>query len=285
MASVWAVIVTYNPDKELLLQQYKSLNGQVEGIVYVKNSDEKIEINAVQARLLIIRNDSNIGLASAQNQGIEYAIQQGAEYVLLLDHDSIPAEDMVPALLDVLQSGNGSIAAVGPVIADGFSCISDENPFTFRYLFGGLIYKRVPVNSEVTDVPYIIASGTLFGAEIFHAVGPMMDALFIDGVDQEWCLRARSMGFRIVVTAKGLLYHQLGNGITHRILSHSPEREFYIIRNNILMMRLKHIPIGLKVRKLIASLYRVGWSFVSGKRQYFREGIRGYVQALRTKIR
>jgi rhamnosyltransferase len=77
----------------------------------------------------------------------------------------------------------------------------------------------------------------------------MEESLFIDQVDTEWCLRARSKGYRIFGVCGAVLEHRLGEtaqrvwtGRWRRLPRHKPFRYYYIFRNTILLCRRPYVP-------------------------------------------
>jgi rhamnosyltransferase len=76
------------------------------------------------------------------------------------------------------------------------------------------------------------------------AIGPFRDEFFIDYVDSEYCFRARAQGYRVLRTAKPLMSHTIGAPTRHDLLgkpkwttNHSPDRRYYIARNDTVMLR------------------------------------------------
>lgn len=108
--------------------------------------------------------------------------------------------------------------------------------------------------------------------------------MFIDNLDLEWCLRAKYYGYEIFASASAILNHRLGNGNKDKIKSHSPQREYYIIRNSIALTKMKHIPLGFRLRKLILSFLRICKSTIRCNRQYINAGITGLVDGFKTNF-
>jgi rhamnosyltransferase len=81
-----------------------------------------------------------------------------------------------------------------------------------------------------------------------RTVGPMMDALFIDSIDTEWCFRAKRLGLAVVGSNKATMAHELGERtirvpwLNRDVPEHSPGRLYYIMRNKLVLYRLKHTP-------------------------------------------
>ena len=92
--TICAVIVTYNPDAALP-DRLGMIVEQVGSVVIVDNGSEPPALDMLRSlppreNTQLIFNDENIGLASALNQGVERAREVGADWVLLLDHDTEP---------------------------------------------------------------------------------------------------------------------------------------------------------------------------------------------------
>ena len=94
----------------------------------------------------------------------------------------------------------------------------------------------------------VIASGSLIPVSTLEAVGDMEADLFIDLVDIEWGLRAKSQGYRNFISFSQVMAHTLGNGrisIFGKTISlHSPIRNYYSIRNSILLSQRRYIDIA-----------------------------------------
>lgn len=269
---VYAVIVTYNPDKILLESQRLAIERQVDKIVYIDNGSSD-DIISVTEKCILVRNYHNLGLGKAQNQGIQIAIKEGAEFVLLLDQDSIPSNDYVKSLLRIYDEIKDSIQVglIGPAIQSAYGDIASLG---YGVKINHLRLQKVLLK-RVTEVSYCIASGSLIPSYVFNRVGLIEEKLFIDGLDLEWCLRARTYGYAIIQTNTTSLLHRLGEGKDDRILSHSPAREYYIVRNSIWLSKQSYIPFGYRLRKKITPLVRLFISMIKGQKSYVVQQIRG----------
>jgi len=251
-----SVTVTYNPDIACLRNQLQSLGGQVDCCIIVDNGSLNIvEIEGLHKEFgfVLIKLQKNFGLAYAQNVGINHAIATiGADYLLLLDQDSILETDFIKNLLSVYQHNN-----VGILGASFYDPNSGEiYPGTS---YNGPFISRVPVK-EFSEVTFVIASGSFFSSDVFKKVGGMEEQLFVDYIDVEWSLRAKSMGYVVAMTNKAKMAHTIGDSrlkIFGRTISvHSALRRYYLVRNSFFMLRLHYVPFGYKLRELILNILR-----------------------------
>ncbi len=265
-ATVCAVIVTYFPDSGLLQELLASIAGQVEAVVIVDNTPSP-GAPGLEAMLAAtpplashtIRFGNNRGIAAAQNAGIAWAIERGYGYVLLFDHDSVPIADMVEKLrgtAEHLLSSGVAIAAVGPRYINPASerLARIQQIDTLRVHFS--LCPNQPTDAVVRcDV--LISSGTLIPVRTIEAIGDLEESLFIDGVDHEWCLRARERGYSCYVSCKAVMRHRLGTGAIRYWFGrwrfapiHSPARHYYMLRNALLLCRRPHVPFAWTMHQL-----------------------------------
>ncbi len=104
MVKVIAIVVTYHPDFSSLYSLLDSLRCQVDSILVVDNGSD-CDISTALVRYFGINFEvmplgQNLGIGAAQNRGIQWARNVKATHVVLFDHDSAPASDMVARLLD-----------------------------------------------------------------------------------------------------------------------------------------------------------------------------------------
>jgi rhamnosyltransferase len=242
---VCAVIVTYNPGSGVV-STYRSIVGQVSRIIIVDNGSDdatldvlrKLQFGQPEVTELIL-NRTNIGVASALNQGVERAVALGFPWVLTMDHDSVADPNMVENLIRCWTE-HPERNLVKIVAARYFDINSDFLPHF--PIYKGLWPKlRIFTPQEsVIETMDIITSGNLVRVDVFRDVGFFNEELFIDAVDIEFCMRLANAGYKIVVSRDALLKHQLGNATTGSILgrkiitlNHSPLRRYYIARNRI----------------------------------------------------
>jgi len=283
MSKTYAVIVTYNPDLPILERQILAVKDSV-GVIVVDNLSGNVAGVATMIAglgledLHLLRNDSNVGLAMAQNQGITKAKELGASHIIIFDQDSIPEPGMVDALLRAetqLLARGEKVGAVGPLTYDPLTLV--EYPIT-KYR-GPMIQRYHPVAGEITEATFIIASGSLIRMSVIDSVGGMLDKLFIDYIDVEWCYRAQARGFTVFVAADARMSHMIGDQrvkfFGRSISKHSPLRRYYLTRNSFLVLRLPHIPIGYKVREVTLNFARfVAFFYFSNERMKYLKYIR-----------
>jgi rhamnosyltransferase len=158
----------------------------------------------------VIRNGTNLGVATAINQGVARLTRMGVRFGLLFDQDSEPSKEHVlklPKVLSALADSGRRVAAVGPAYYD-----ERLGGIAHFVRFGMFHLKRIePVGDEPVEVDFLISSGSCLNLDYWNEIGPMEDDLFIDFVDLEWCVRARNHGFSILGIPSITMRHSLGD--------------------------------------------------------------------------
>lgn len=295
MEKIHAIVVTFNPDRDVLLREFVLLAPQVDKIWLVDNASHQSLADWVSGlpwagQLELVQMPANLGLGAAQNAGIQLARAAGACHVLILDQDSEPMPDMVNRLLaasDRLQSDGVRVAAVAPVYAD---CAT--GPASGFVRLGWLDFKKQsPLSGhDVVEADFVISSGSLVPLSVLDDIGPMDESLFIDHVDTEWCLRAQSKGYRLFGVPGARMVHTLGDRRTRiwfmrwrNVPHHSPFRYYYILRNSLLLQRRPYVPMKWRFAEMIRCLRIVVYFGLFGRQRMacLRMMWRGIVDGLR----
>lgn len=214
-----AVVVLYHPTPEVDAN-IRSWAGQVDCIFAIDNSERVIPTAvskiAAMGNVILIRNRGNEGVARALNIGAEKAIEEGYDFLLTMDQDSSAQPDMVARMLRCLNDEKGR--KVGII-----------SPFHVTKSSG-----TPPSDIVCRPVMTPMTSGCLLDLAAYREAGPFRDDLFIDFVDNEYCLRLRKLGFQVLRANNALLQHSVGDTRKYGpfiATNHSPLRRYYKTRN------------------------------------------------------
>jgi rhamnosyltransferase len=260
---ICAIVVTYNPDIEILKSQLNVTLSFVNQFVIVNNGCtvdalETLQNWHQQNQASLINLQHNLGLAYGLNRGIDYALSHNYTHVVLFDQDSIPDPDMLPTLQKAyiaLAEDFGNVAAVGP---------SHRDPRTgFRSEFNkiGRFYKSLD-GVNLFQVNYLQSSGSLISLDIFKEYGLMDEDLFIHHVDQEWFYRLSSYGYSGFGVQEACMTHLVGDktitlpfGFNRDVHLYSPFRNYYTIRNTIKLCKRNYMPLKWKIVEFSKAIF------------------------------
>lgn len=221
-------IVLYNPNLDRLKANIDSIVRQVDTIFFQDNGSGNIfEIEKLlksYQKVTLLGNDKNKGIAWALNRLCEKSIIEGYEWILTLDQDSVCPDNMIQRYKTYLDEAD----MLCPKIIDRNYGLLDGSNIKTEY------------------VKECITSGCLLNLKVWKEINGFDEAMFIDGVDFEFCYRMKQAGLKILRVNDVILYHEIGNitirrffGLNVLVKNHSAFRKYYIAKNIIYMARKK----------------------------------------------
>lgn len=234
MGLIAAVIPAFRPDAAALADLVAHLAAAGVTVLVVDDaspctSDVALRTAREQGAEVIVHS-ANRGIARSLNDGLRFARERGATWLLTVDQDSSLGEGFVPRLRGAAEDavadlGPRLVGAVAPLMVDDAS--------------GEITYPVREVRGQLTTEE-VMQSGTLWSVDALSDIDGFDERLGIDAVDAAACVRLRASGRRIVL-ARGLsIGHRMGDSrvvslFGRRVLStgHGPERRRTIIRNRL----------------------------------------------------
>jgi GT2 family glycosyltransferase len=215
--NVVIVVVTWNglQDTVVCLMALRQLDYAPKQIVLVDNGSQDGTPGVVRRyfpEIHLIANTHNTGYVHANNQGIAWALDQGAEWILLLNNDVIMAPD---ALSEMVRMGETTFGAgiVGPVMQrtlrpDIFDLGGDLN---FRW--GSVRLRRyTSAQNGCASMPvdYVWGCALMARRAVFEQIGGLEPLYVAYFEDAELCVRAARLGHRTITALRARVLHQVG---------------------------------------------------------------------------
>jgi rhamnosyltransferase len=248
MKSFGLIFVLYEPTGDFLGNLRKA-RAACPHVVAVDNSPEedvRLHESLRGQGIEVIFNRNEHGLAGAYNRGAEVLIGRRCDLLFLLDQDS----EIEPTFFDGMLEAAGTIGAdeflIGPKIYEIAldKCMPVIPPG-----------KRFPKPFRIDDrterifpTLCIISSGSAITAAAYRALGPFREDYFIEYVDIEYSLRARSRGVPVYMNAAVTLRQSNGRIERHGkwfTTNHAAWRRYYIARNSVHCLREYRSVCGL----------------------------------------
>lgn len=240
------VVVTYNPEAGTLELLDACLRQTPHVVVIDNGSRPGPVIEAIPARpgIRFKAMGRNLGLATAQNEGIRQAEAAGCDRVLFFDQDTQLPDGFVSSMnteFDRLSREGERVGILGP---NYFDRNTREDAHYARLTPRGFDDIML-TDGQTAEVSFIISSGSLMNVSLFRETGRFRDEFFIDQVDTEFCLRVASHGYKVFATPRAKIIHTIGNRTKHRLLfltikpnHHAARRKFFIVRNGVKTLML-----------------------------------------------
>lgn len=217
--TIAAAIILYHPEDKMV-EYILHLRQYFKTIYLFDNTESQEQISKTRVQFhhkgikYKTKND-NMGLAYGLNVCCNAAYKDGFQWIMLFDQDSVATESLVKSMQDfICQYDEEKLAIVAPMLDDnGNRSVKEARP------------KR---RKEV------MTSGMTLKLSAFKQNGFFLNALFVDYVDYEYCLRLRKNGYFILENNQTILHHNqydkekvIGG---YKIDKDSPLRHYYISR-------------------------------------------------------
>ena len=240
---VYIIVLTWN-QKDLALDCLASLAALDYpnfGVVLVDNGSTDGTLSLVRSRypaVIVIENRENLGFAKANNTGMRHALTRGADYLVLLNNDTVVDPCFLTELIGVAEA-EPRIGIVGPkmyyydqpdVIWCSGNAISWPSGVSVR------LRAEQPDPEQKHEEPYsvdfITACALAVKREVIEQIGLLDPRFFIYYEEADWCLRAAKSGFEVVLVPASRIWHKVSAAMG----TTSPATDYYMNRNAFLFI-------------------------------------------------
>lgn len=239
---IYAVIVNWNlkDDTVACIHSVVASGIPEANIILVDNGSHDESVFVLKQTfdaISLISNEQNLGFAAANNIGINVALKQSAEWVFLLNNDTI----ISPDFFSNIRKAHSRVGA--KIYAPRINYFDEPNRTWYLghiRIPGTLFSRAVPENADShpsqTAVPIDFASGcgVLIHRNVIETVGAFNPAFFMYGEDAEFMWRISHAGFQIFAVPDALMWHKVSSSAG----KNSPATRYWKIRNQIRFYRL-----------------------------------------------
>ncbi|MCX8073401.1 MAG: glycosyltransferase family 2 protein [Candidatus Binatia bacterium] len=265
------------------LESLQRLNYPSFEVIVVDNGSRVDPTSAIREQfpaVKCIRLARNLGYTGGNNAGIRCALDAGADYVFVLNNDTVVEPDVLHWAVRAAER-DPRIAAVGVKI------LAWDDPTRIWVAYGYVTYRQGLVRligyywpddfrfTEERDVDWVPGTAMLLRREALLDVGLFDDAYFAYHEDVDWCTTARRKGYRVVFAPQGRILHK-GHGSSggRRFVS---VRQYLAGRNMVLFVQ-KH---GNVFQRAKFACFQLGTLPL----QYLRRALTGEQEGVRLKVR
>ena len=165
------------------------------------------EVRACPTTFSLLPSPENVGFARGANLGIRQALNQGAEFVWLLNNDTECPPDTLAKLLRTARDGEGT-GIVGTVL------FYHSDPSRVQAWGGGHISRLTGTATHylqptvVETDSYVTFASVLIRAAVFQEIGLLHEGYFMYYDDSDFCLRMARTAWKIAIAADTAVLHK-----------------------------------------------------------------------------
>lgn len=224
MKNIFSIIIVYNKMDPVI----KAVNSVFESykhakVILIDNSEVSYIFKKLKeslknfSNIIFVKNETNLGFSKAVNQGIKIALDNGADYILLLNDDAYLDKNCIEHLIKALESDEKSMLA-GPTIF--YHNVKNKIWHTggfYNYLLGNIKipYKNKIIqqdyfkNLSIQEVSFLTGCALMIKKEAIKNVGFFDENLFFYGEDLDYSLRVKKSGFKLLWVPYAFAWHDI----------------------------------------------------------------------------
>ncbi|MFA7288612.1 MAG: glycosyltransferase family 2 protein [Melioribacteraceae bacterium] len=273
LQKVFIILVNYNGVSDTLecLKSLKKIDYPNYKVIVVDNNSSGNDIEVIKKEYSdfidkIIIAESNLGFSGGNNLGINYALENKADFILLLNNDTVVRQDF----LSVMINKSKEYPDVGIVTCR----INYFDKKDVSWYSGGHISKikasgfdlNLPNNSKDTFCSFASGCNLLIKREVIEKVGLLDGKYFLYLEDTDYCARTIKAGYKILFTDGTKIFHKVcsttGRDSNLLPLYYSTRNRFYFIKKNYPVWRvISYIYLFLA--------FSIKYVMSSNKKEYF----------------
>jgi GT2 family glycosyltransferase len=192
-----------------------------------------------------IRSEKNLGFTGGNNLGIDHAMKNGCDHVLLLNNDTIVTRSFLEPLVERLESADDIGAVSGKIYYARQALGGKENVIWYAgsfqkwhtgYHHSGVLEVDTGKFDVARDVAYASGCLMLMRGELIRKIGGLSEEYFIYWEEADWCRRAQKLGYRSVYEPRSVIYHNFRSAL----LGHETPFHMYMQYRNAFIYARKH---------------------------------------------
>jgi len=223
MEKVYIVVLNYNRRDDTLecVRSLYDMDYPDFRVLVVDNASTDGSARAVREafpRAEVIENQENLMYAGGNNAGIRNALSEGADWILLINNDTVVHPAMLTEMMRALEGFPGAGMA-GPMIY--YYPPKQDGPETIWYAGGvvelwmGLTAHRGIREADrgqyagVEETAYVTGCGMLISRECIEKVGMLDTSFTMYAEDADLSLRAKKAGFKLLFVPGAVMWHKV----------------------------------------------------------------------------
>lgn len=239
-------------------------------IIVVENASTDGSLAILESygdKIVVLKNEKNLGFAGGVNVGITYALDQDFDAVALLNNDAVATPEWLQELVKAMNQNDSAGIITGQIQLSSGSLLDSTGEF---YTTWGMPYPRgreEPVGSYSKAGEVFGASGgaSLYRSTTLNEIGLFDDKFFAYYEDTDISFRAQLAGWKVLYEPSAVVSHRQGETSKRMVKGFTVYQTF----KNLPMLFWKNVPLGMLpligIRFLLAYILIFAKAVVNGK--------------------
>ena len=281
---VYIVLLNFNGAEDTVdcLKSLQKVDYPAMKIIAVDNAStddsvRRLTVSKKDFEFILLKSKQNNGFSAGNNIGIRYALDHGADYVLLLNNDTVVEPDFLSAAVAASEKDKNVGLTIGKILYYNepeliwYAGGELKQPYNYPIHCGFRQKKNAPEYNQKRYVTYATGCYFLLKRKAIEKVGLMDEDYFLYCEDTDYSIRMTRGGYKMLYCPQSVIYHKVsastGKG--------SALSTYYMARNHILIVK-RFFSVKERVVGLSYWFYKMLRSMLKGdlNRRAFWKGVR-----------
>ena len=219
MKKVAIIILNYKNSKDTIecvesLEKIKYKNFE---IIIVDNDSRDESIKTLRSyfkdKYIVLESNKNGGFAYGNNVGIKYALDNGADYILLINNDTTVEKNFLDVLVETAEKDKNIGITTGLIMNyyDRNKIWYNGGEIDWNKFYGYHLNERGNFSTveEIKEITFATGCLMLIKKEVFETVGLLPEEYFMYYEDVDFCVMVKNNGYKIIYNSKSKIYHKV----------------------------------------------------------------------------
>ena len=218
-------------------------------IVIVDNASDISEyekLESLKEKAVVIRCDNNLGFSGGNNVGIRYAIENMADYIMILNNDTTVEPDAISIMMNEIMKEDVDVISPKILYYHDHSKVNyaggSQAPFKGGICIWGLGKKDQGQYDQKQEITFVHGCCTLASAQDWKDVNLMDERYFLYYEDVALSNSFQSAGKNMWYCPEAVIYHKESASTK----KYSANYQYYLCRNRLIYIK-EYIKFPVKI--------------------------------------
>lgn len=201
--------------------------------------DSVLKIRDAHPEIPIYESKTNLGFSGGNNLGIQWALQKKADWILLLNNDTLVSPDFLQAFLKASETkpqakilGAKIYRYDDPKRIDHLGGFWNPKIAEFESLAQNILDDGTCFE-EMEKVDYVCGAALFAHKSVFETIGLLEPNFFLFWEETDFCFRARRKGLEVWTAPKAKLWHKVSASFS----GGKPHMHYFWWRSRLLFLK------------------------------------------------